>query len=840
MAKPLTPLAVRDINVINDGIQGPPSVTKLRPPSAVKRSAKILPLEEDLNEIEDSAEPILKKSKLDNTIENIEPIRNFVKSKLPKPGIKSKSLICKVSPHKISNQNSSRIDSGKVSAGKLRTSNTAFNTKNASIKKKANLEDSRNVRKVVTEKAQRQKFSHSTQPPKKLNTSRIGESSKLSTRKKSVRSTLSDSKHSYGVKNLNSIKDFQPNLTDWNALGLQLNAMQDEISKYPKWNLKSRMEVYDKAFGLLPAMHSTCCKAIEDKDNKIQQLLDENIALNDQLSAATSIEQQMKDKEVKFQQEVQGLQDEINNSMKKYEYEIELLKLSKENLQRDRESLGNQLSVARNEASTFQQTITKMTAETASIMTELSTARSQLETKSAECRRLNQAISKKEEEILNYLSTLEDKDVQIRKAHVEAMSITNDLNGVRIQLEAKIGECQRLNQVIEKLEQDIRNYLATIQEKDAELRSGEAERRKLHNCVQELKGNIRVFCRVRPLTNSEGAKMYPSHIIFAEGSDANIKLLQSSHPSDTPSTKGNSNKYEFKFDKVFHPDSSQENVFNEVSQLVQSALDGYNVCIFAYGQTGSGKTYTMEGPPVSDNVNYTNVGIIPRAVAQIFNSAKDLKEKGWKYHMEASFLEIYNETIRDLLGSNNNVKHEIRLTPDKKDVKVTNLTIVNVTTEDEVHKLLAKATQNRAVAATECNERSSRSHSVFRLKLIGENTITNENCEGTLNLIDLAGSERVFVSKSTGERLTEAKSINKSLSNLGIVILALANKDSHIPYRNSKLTYLLQNSLGGNSKTLMFVNISPYEVSFQESLNSLRFATTVNNCHIGTATKKIK
>ncbi|EDV22960.1 uncharacterized protein TRIADDRAFT_28367 [Trichoplax adhaerens] len=504
----------------------------------------------------------------------------------------------------------------------------------------------------------------------------------------------------------------------------------------------------------------------------------------------------MKDKEVKFQQEVQGLQDEINNSMKKYEYEIELLKLSKENLQRDRESLGNQLSVARNEASTFQQTITKMTAETASIMTELSTARSQLETKSA-----------------------------------ESMSITNDLNGVRIQLEAKIGECQRLNQVIEKLEQDVRNYLATIQEKDAELRSGEAERRKLHNCVQELKGNIRVFCRVRPLTNSEGAKMYPSHIIFAEGSDANIKLLQSSQPSDTPSTKGNSNKYEFKFDKVFHPDSSQENVFNEVSQLVQSALDGYNVCIFAYGQTGSGKTYTMEGPPVSDNVNYTNVGIIPRAVAQIFNSAKDLKEKGWKYHMEASFLEIYNETIRDLLGSNNNVKHEIRFTPDKKDVKVTNLTIVNVTTEDEasfVHKLLAKATQNRAVAATECNERSSRSHSVFRLKLIGENTITNENCEGTLNLIDLAGSERVFVSKSTGERLTEAKNINKSLSNLGIVILALANKDSHIPYRNSKLTYLLQNSLGGNSKTLMFVNISPYEVSFQESLNSLRFATTVS------------
>jgi len=138
------------------------------------------------------------------------------------------------------------------------------------------------------------------------------------------------------------------------------------------------------------------------------------------------------------------------------------------------------------------------------------------------------------------------------------------------------------------------------------------------------------------------------------------------------------------------------------------------------------------------------------------------------------------------------------------------------------------------------NDRSSRSHSVFQLRLVGKNTITGEKCNGLLNLIDLAGSERLQASGSTGDRLTETKNINKSLSCLGDVITALANNDQHIPYRNSKLTFLLQNSLGGNSKTLMFVNISPATSSLSESLSSLRFATKVNACEIGTAKKNIK
>ena len=174
------------------------------------------------------------------------------------------------------------------------------------------------------------------------------------------------------------------------------------------------------------------------------------------------------------------------------------------------------------------------------------------------------------------------------------------------------------------------------------------------------------------------------------------------------------------------------------------------------------------------------------------------------------------------------------------EVAVSNMTCSKVTAQEQVHELLLKASENRAVAATNCNERSSRSHSIFRLKITGHNTHTDDRCCGELNLIDLAGSERLKESGSQGARLKETQSINKSLANLGNVIMALANKDQHIPYRNSKLTHLLQHALGGNSKTLMFVNVSPKEECFNETLNSLRFATKVNNCMIGTATRKVK
>lgn len=292
----------------------------------------------------------------------------------------------------------------------------------------------------------------------------------------------------------------------------------------------------------------------------------------------------------------------------------------------------------------------------------------------------------------------------------------------------------------------------------------------------------------------------------------------------------------FAYDRVFSSSAGQEEVFEEISHLVQSSLDGYNTCIFAYGQTGSGKTYTMEGS--SEDSRDPARGMIPRTVEKIFDSMIALQEQGWSYEMECSYVEIYNEVVRDLLAKQKGeVKHDIH--HDKfGNTQVSNLTIVKVETAAQIYRLLSTAQQNRAVGATLSNDRSSRSHSVFSLRLIGRNSITSDSSQGILNLVDLAGSERLDKSGATGDRLKETQSINKSLSCLGDVIFALANKADHIPYRNSKLTYLLQNSLGGNSKTLMFVNISPQAEDFSETISSLRFATKVNSCDIGTAKKQ--
>jgi kinesin family protein C1 len=208
--------------------------------------------------------------------------------------------------------------------------------------------------------------------------------------------------------------------------------------------------------------------------------------------------------------------------------------------------------------------------------------------------------------------------------------------------------------------------------------------------------------------------------------------------------------------------------------------------------------------------------------------------------MYTSFLEIYNEKIRDLLSKSKDKVCDIHLDPTTREPVVPDLTVVKVDCPERVHELLKLASKNRAVGETEMNKRSSRSHSVFQLKLKGTNRVTNENCQGILNLIDLAGSERLSQSGSKGERLTETKNINKSLSCLGNVIAALANGSQHVPYRDSKLTFLLQNSLGGNSKCLMFVNISPAASNLAESLSSLNFAAKVNACEIGTARKNTK
>lgn len=378
-----------------------------------------------------------------------------------------------------------------------------------------------------------------------------------------------------------------------------------------------------------------------------------------------------------------------------------------------------------------------------------------------------------------------------------------------------------------------------ISELEAQMLQGELIRRQMHNAIQELRGNIRVFVRTRPFL--PGDKQNNDSPVDVAPDGESLTIVDRRNGSDLG----------FKFDKVFPPSAGQELVFDEVSDFVQSALDGYHVCLFSYGQTGSGKTHTMQGCG-----NGPMRGIIPRAVQKVLTQARILTQQKWNFTISASFLEIYNENLNDLLVSMNkenrgrdkgNAKLAIKRNRDGKSF-VDGLASVPIDTNDaevgmqQLEELMGVAARSRSVASTKMNAQSSRSHSVFMLHLNGHNDDTGAIVNGALNLCDLAGSERLDRSGAGADakRLKETQSINKSLSCLGDVFNALATGASHVPYRNSKLTYLLQDCLSGDGKALMFVNLSPTTASSSESLCSLRFAQRVNQVELGKATKHIE
>jgi kinesin family protein C1 len=377
---------------------------------------------------------------------------------------------------------------------------------------------------------------------------------------------------------------------------------------------------------------------------------------------------------------------------------------------------------------------------------------------------------------------------------------------------------------------------ALLSSAEQRIRDGEATRRRLHNTILELKGNVRVFCRVRPpKSDNEQEKLALAAPQQGELAGRGVEIAQPG--AGGPSTKG-PQRHVFTFDKVFGPCSDQSEVFEEVSALVQSALDGYKVCLFAYGQTGAGKTHTMIGRPGEETE-----GVIPRAVRQVFSTAAAAAEQGWKYEMRAAMLEIYNEELKDLIGKGPPAgkKHVISHETENNSggTLVSYLEWIDVNNEEKVSSLLQRAMNQRSVGATASNEQSSRSHMVFMLTIEGSNETTGQKMSGALNLVDLAGSERLARSGASGERLKETQAINKSLSALGDVIAALGARESHVPYRNSKLTFLLQNSLSGAGKALMLCNVSPSVEDAPESLCTLRFAAKVNATEIGTARRNV-
>jgi len=328
---------------------------------------------------------------------------------------------------------------------------------------------------------------------------------------------------------------------------------------------------------------------------------------------------------------------------------------------------------------------------------------------------------------------------------------------------------------------------------------------------------VKVVVKCRPMNRRE-KDMECSQVVEVDPSTGQCSIANARDHDAPPKT--------FTFDGAYAGDATNEQLYLDIAfPLVEGVTEGYNGTMFAYGQTGGGKTFTMQGviDPAAQR------GLIPRAFDHIFDTVAIAEQT--RYLIHASFLEIYNEEIRDLLGDDIKARLELRERPDGE-IFVQHLSMHPVASVRICEAIMNRGWKNRATAATMMNSVSSRSHSIFTIHL--------ERCDdpasgskiraSKLNLVDLAGSERQSKTGAIGDRLKEATKINLSLSALGNVISALVDGRSvHIPYRDSKLTRLLQDSLGGNTKTLMIACLSPADNNYEETLSTLRYANRAKN-----------
>ena len=442
-------------------------------------------------------------------------------------------------------------------------------------------------------------------------------------------------------------------------------------------------------------------------------------------------------------------------------------------------------------------------------------------------------IRKNKEEITKFQSKIQLKNEKEAK---KLMELENDLGNIihehgkadnqkkEIEIELnknshiankKKEELDNLKKINSDLSEKI-NYLTKIIQYQTQLHTDIQDyKNQTNNEYQEAKGNVRVFCRIRPPLTKELTKKQ----INIEYRGDNSLIIKGEKKTSYIGRDGVHQDIEqFQFNRIFKQEDTQEEVFEEVSPLIQSSLDGFNINIFAYGQTGSGKTFTMEG----DLSSPEKYGIVPRAVDKIFRVfVEELNGIGWDMKFFLSVCEIYNKKTRDLLAEKN-----VEKTEELKEMEIKSL--------KEWNENFGQIGQRRKVAETKMNMESSRSHLIFKIKIHLHNTKSQEDRFGSLNLIDLAGSERVDKSTVSEERFKESIEINSSLTHLKSVFEAMKSKhDKFVPFHNTPLTDVLKDCLSGdNSKTLMFVNISPLLDSFKESTCSLKFATDVNKCYV--------
>eukprot|EP00741_Cyanophora_paradoxa_P021884 tig00021374_g21124.t1 len=424
---------------------------------------------------------------------------------------------------------------------------------------------------------------------------------------------------------------------------------------------------------------------------------------------------------------------------------------------------------------------------------------------SAERAKLERSVAELSANFARELEQARMKAADAVRRHAAALQQERDAMASELR-----GEVDRLATSLEK-EQAERE--ATVQR----LRREMTERRKLYNKLQELRGNVRVYTRVRPTFS--GAK---SCVSVCDEAELSLAL-------------GNGKMASYEFDRVFGPETLQQTIFEDMQPLITSVLDGYNVCVFAYGCTGSGKTYTMVGPVENRGVNF-------RSLTELVKTIEAERKIDYQYEMTVSMVEIYCDEVRDLLADTDGgppKRLTIQRLPDGT-VTVPGAFTMAVNTVDDIVNVMTIGNVFRVMAATELNDHSSRSHTVLTVHVSGRHRVTGDRYAGKLSLIDLAGSEEVSRSHARGQQLVEADHINASLGALAACFDALAAARTSVapppvPFHRSRLTELLSDSLGGDAKVAMFLHVNPEEENAEEVRRSMEFGTHVRAVELGQA-----
>ena len=608
---------------------------------------------------------------------------------------------------------------------------------------------------------------------------------------------------------------------------------EQELRQNTEEKLQQREAEITEGMEKMQAQADSVAAELEDEQN-LRQSLEEDLMQK---------EAEMSESTAKFQAEAEGFATDLEHEESLRESVEDKLKKSKaevrdavEEFQAQVETLEDKLNLADAEMGMLEEKLEEAHKHTEA----LSSAKQEALSKNSDAA---QTLENNEKEIGEMVQTIESLGYELHEKQIQLKEMDVKLNYTQTERD------------------DAQHRVETFDDREEELfrklRESDRIRRDLHAKVMQLSGNIRVFVRVRPELPGEKAKetklleaeqssnlrkrkhgaiedapfKFPGMFDSdgnEEGEDLCKNLVEVTEPQkDRGGLKERKKKWRFGFDNVFPPSHGQEEIWQATEPLVQSAIDGYNVCVFAYGQTGSGKTYTMLG-------EQSNQGLISRAVSKLFESKEEIEtlSKGkTSVSISVELLEIYNEKIRDLLSPKNTKDQNLKVTSNDVEGNV----LATTSSSEEVMQILDIAQSRRCVKATNSNAESSRSHMVFTIHfdVTAEGGVSRK---GKLHVCDLAGSERLNKSGANasvgGSLLKETKAINSSLSVLSNVIEKLQQGNSNVPFRESKLTMLLQNSLGGNSKTLAIVCCNPLSSHFHESLCSLRFADKVNKVEL--------